>query len=164
MYDMYDMTHSHRWHDSSTCVTRCICMCDMPHAYVWHVSFQCVTWLIHICDTTHSHVWHESFTCETWLIQMPGMPHSFCVTTHSCETWLIQMTCETWLIQMPGMLFCVTTQWVVTQNRSPGASISRQFARQQIHECVSLWPCYFVWQLNELSHKIEHIRIFCNHP
>jgi len=43
-------------------------MCDMTHSHVWHDSFTCVTWLIHMCDMTHSHVWHDEFTCVTWRI------------------------------------------------------------------------------------------------
>jgi len=32
----------------------CLNMCDMTHSHVWHDSFTCVTWLIHMCDMTQS--------------------------------------------------------------------------------------------------------------
>jgi len=41
-------------------------MCDMTPSHVWHDSFTCVTWLLHMCDMTPSHMWHDSFTCVTW--------------------------------------------------------------------------------------------------
>jgi len=96
---MCDMTHSHVWHDSFTCVTWLIHMCEMTDSRVWHELFTCVTWLIHMCtcvtwlihmcDMTHSrvwHVWHDSFTCVTWLIHT-------CDMTHSCDTWR-NRTCD----------------------------------------------------------------------
>ena len=35
------------------------CMCDMTHSHAWHESFTCVTWVIHMCDMSYSHVWHR---------------------------------------------------------------------------------------------------------
>jgi len=69
------MTHSHVWHDSSTCVTWLIYMC-----------FAHVTWLIYICDMTHLHAWHDSsiflHTCD--------MTHSQANTRVKCAftAWL----------------------------------------------------------------------------
>ena len=43
-------------------------MCDMTHSHVWHDSFTCVTWLIHMCDMTHPYVRHDSFFLTDWQI------------------------------------------------------------------------------------------------
>jgi len=72
-------------HDSFTCVAMThsyewpwlIHICDMTHSHMWHDSFTCVTWLIHICDMTHSHMWHDS---STGVFHMCDMTHS-----HVCE-------------------------------------------------------------------------------
>jgi len=87
---MWDMTHSHVWHDSFTCdsftyvtwlvhicMTWLICMCKITLWYLWCDLFTFVTWLIHICCVTHSYLWHDSFTCVTWLVHIPSMPPSF---------------------------------------------------------------------------------------
>ena len=29
---------------------------DMTHSHMWHKTFTCVTWHIHMCDMTHSHI------------------------------------------------------------------------------------------------------------
>ena len=89
-----DVTHSHVWRDSFTCVTRLIHMFGMTHPHVWLDWFTCLTrrghlyshvwhdsvtyvaWLIHKCGMTHSNVWHDSFTCVACLIHMCGMTHS----------------------------------------------------------------------------------------
>jgi len=67
---MWDMTHSHAWHDSFICVTWLIHMRDMTHLYVWHASFICVT-----CPAAAASVWHNSFICVTWLIHVCHMAH-----------------------------------------------------------------------------------------
>jgi len=78
---MCDVTHSHVWRASCTCVTWDIHTCDwsylymicltfmlesrhslnsrrdVPHSHVWHASFTRVTCLMHMCDMRHSHVW-----------------------------------------------------------------------------------------------------------
>jgi len=80
---MYYITHSHVWHESTTCgkwlIHMCVSLihsCDITHSNVQHDSSTCLTWLIHICDMTDSHVWHDSFTCGAWLIHMWCMTHS----------------------------------------------------------------------------------------
>jgi len=96
---MCDMTHSHVWHDSFTCVTWPIYMCDMIHSHVWHDSFVCVKSLIYMCDMTHPYVWHDSFMCLTRTRQYVWY-NSF-----TCVTWLIHTStpCVTWLIHMCDM-------------------------------------------------------------
>jgi len=76
---MCDMTHSHVWHDSFTCVTWLIHMCDMTHSHVWHDSFwsvsdACVTWLFHTCDMTPSYARHDSCVFVTWLVHVVALP------------------------------------------------------------------------------------------
>ena len=71
---MRDTTYSQEtWHT-------CHIVFDMTHSHVWHDSFTCVTWLIHMCDMTHSHVWHDSSDCVTfmsltWIICMCHVTH-----------------------------------------------------------------------------------------
>ena len=85
-----DLTHSHVWRDSFTCVTRLIHMLGMTHPHVWHDWFTCVTWRGHL----YSNVWHDSVTCVTWLIRMCGMTDS--------NVWHDWITCVAWLIPMCG--------------------------------------------------------------
>ena len=108
---MCNMTHSHVWHDASTCVTWHIHMCDMTHSHVWHDMCTCVTWRIHMCDMTHSHVWHNSFIRvphirletiaqqetpqTTWLIHESNTTHSH--VQHDL------LTCAIWRIHMCNM-------------------------------------------------------------
>jgi len=86
-----DLTHSHVWRDSFTCVTRLIHMFGMTHPHVWHDWFTCVTWRGHL----YSNVWHDSVTCVTWLIRMCGMTDS--------NVWHDWITCVALLIHMCGV-------------------------------------------------------------
>jgi len=76
---MYDMTHSHVWHDSQwseLAGADKYLESDMTHSHMWRDSFPCIPRLIHMCDMTHSHVWRDSFPCIPRLIHMCDMTHS----------------------------------------------------------------------------------------
>jgi len=90
---MCNMTRSHVWHDSFTCVTWLVHVCDVTRSHVWHDSFTSVPWLVHVCDMTCSRVWHDSFTCVTWLVHMCDMTRSH-VWCDSC----IQMAKHAYLV------------------------------------------------------------------
>ena len=49
-----------------TCVTWLIHIYDMTHSHVWHDLFTFMTWLIHMCDMMHPCVWHDSSTWQVW--------------------------------------------------------------------------------------------------
>jgi len=72
-------------------VTWLIHMCDMTHSHVWHDSFTCVTWLIHMCSmTVEVEMSHVSDTCvmshthfdpsDTWISHWTHM-------NQSCHTY-----------------------------------------------------------------------------
>jgi len=118
---MCDMTHSHVWHDSFTCViwlNICVAwlfhLCDMTR-YVCNIT----QYMGHMCDmtwcTTLSHVWHESVCVwythlcvqhdsiyGTWLIHMCNMTRcstlshawheSICVWHESIRVWHYSFT------------------------------------------------------------------------
>ena len=66
-------------------------MCDMSPSHLWPASFSCVTCLIHLCvmthhcvyHMTHLRLWHVSFVCVTWMIHAWHMTHP-CVWRDSC--------------------------------------------------------------------------------
>ena len=75
-------------------------MCDMTCSHVWHDSFTCVTLLIHTCDMTHSHVWHDSQVDQVInkvIVEVTGAEHEqrlkkaleVCVMSHM---WIILVT------------------------------------------------------------------------
>jgi len=121
----HDMTHSHVWHDSSTCVISRIHICDKwvdlsplrLICFPWHDSFTCVVWLIHVCEMTHPHVWHDSWICVTSELNFPrcacfqSWHDSFTRVTwliHTCDmthshVWYDSFTCVTWHIHVCDM-------------------------------------------------------------
>ena len=60
LIDICDMTHSHLWHDSLTCVTWLTHMCNTTHLFELYDSTIHVTYLIHRCAMTPSYVRHHS--------------------------------------------------------------------------------------------------------
>ena len=68
------------WHSFAT-PHWLLCVCEMTYSHVWRDSYTCVTWLSHMWNVTHqnawqSYVWHDSFICVTGLIQMCDMTES----------------------------------------------------------------------------------------
>jgi len=84
LYDICDMTPSHVWHDSFTCMTWLLHLYGMTPRHIWHDSITHMTWLLHLYDTTPSHIWHDPITYMTW-------PHHMYDTTQStgldCLDW-----------------------------------------------------------------------------
>jgi len=152
-----DMTRSHVWHDSSTCVTWLIYMCDMTHSHVWHDSSysrsasRMAERATMSCGMTHSHVWRDSFTCVTWLIHM-------CDVTHS-DVWRDLFTCMAWLTTPRVTWFIHTCDMIylhVWHDSSYPRSASRMAERATRWLSLSLslslpcsWSaptdCLFVW-------------------
>jgi len=61
-------------------------MCDITHTHVWHDSFTCVTWLFHVCSMTHACMLHNLYTCVTLLFHICDMTLSrVCVCMHVCD-------------------------------------------------------------------------------
>jgi len=101
-------------------------MCDMTHSHVWHDSSTCVTWLIRVCmycllmqvrnrragvneqrhvDGANNAQTHSSRTRSTLLAGSYYLCRSvidMCDMTHSCA-WLDALVCVTWLIHMCDM-------------------------------------------------------------
>jgi len=89
---MCEVTPSHVWRDSFTCVTWLLHMCDVTPSHVWRDYFTCVTLLIHMCDVTPSHVWQDPFICLT------GLLHTCYIS--ASRVWPVSFTCVTWLLHM----------------------------------------------------------------
>ena len=178
-------------------VPRLIHMCDMTHSHVWHDSFTCVTWLIHICDicvrhtathcntlqhtATHCNTlqhtatsrfeWVAAFTDLPWLIHEWGM----CVMTNShmriaafiCVTWLIRKrdvsecclrACVTWLIHacntMHSRLGNVNNVTVTsTTSRYPYKHRERRLAIDFVF--IQLYDCWLLFSVFLFKHCIS---------
>jgi len=140
---MCNMTQAQVRQDSFTCMT---CMTwlihtgDMTHPHVWHDVFACVTCLMHMCGMSHSNVWHDSYTFVTRLIHMYDMNHSH--VRHDSFKCLACLTHFVWqLIHVRHDSF----KWHVRHD---------SFKWHVRHDSFKCLACYFVWQLNEWSHKI----------
>ena len=94
---MCDVTHSHVWRVDVGCSSRgskchvCHLLINMTHSHMYSDSFTCVLWLIHRCAVTHSYVWHVDGECSSRghdSLVCCAMTHS-----HVCRDSFISVTC-----------------------------------------------------------------------
>jgi len=127
---MCDMTLSHVWHDSFTCVTWLFHMCDMTHFQSSHMY---VTWRIHwstavmstvITSTTHSHEWfvtcikislhktyNHSYECSTRWVRRSPATNSFTCVIQSGEDSQDALSCRSFFAKEPLIIGLFCRKW-----------------------------------------------------
>jgi len=158
---MCDMSHSHVWHVSFTCVTCLIQTCDMPCSYVWHVSFICVTrlYITYVCGMPRSHVWHDSFTRVTRRIRMPHLlfTHTHTLHTHTHAASACRILYSHIYIHTYAYMDTIQASGLDTESDESVFITQLHRRARLLDRSLAVWPCLVHIWISHVMHK-NHVR------